>query len=190
LVRNVRAIVTITVVFLILQIAVILALAYQGRPDYMRSVAGTTVFMVVYTFLEARYGLIMNNYVRVLVMLAILIDGLFGYCFNLYTTSAVFDKVLHIFGTYAFALFFYVLVVQMIANPVVKPVKFILAACLGLSIGASYEILEFFTDSLSHPSPPSQPSLWDTNTDLISDAVGALLAAVHVVFRTFINRDF
>ena len=182
--------VTITIVFLMVQLAIILVLAKQGRPDYMRSVAGTTGFIAVYTFLEARYSFYMNNYVRVLVMLTIFLDGLFGYCFNLYVTSVVFDKVLHVFGAYAFALFAYVLVAQMMTNPVGKPVKFILIACLGLSLGTFYEILEFVTDSLSHPIPPSQPSLWATDADLVGDAVGALLAAIHSLTRTFVNRVF
>ena len=86
--------------------------------------------------------------------------------------------------------FAYVLVAQMMANPVGKPVKFILIACLGLSLGTLYEILEFVTDSLSHPTPPSQPSLWDTDADLVGDAVGALLAAIHALTRTFVNRVF
>jgi hypothetical protein len=52
-------------------------------------------------------------------------------------------------------------------------------ACLGLSLGSLYEILEFFTDSISHPVPPSQPSLLDTDLDLVADLAGALLAALH-----------
>lgn len=54
--------------------------------------------------------------------------------------------------------------------------KFILAVSLGLGLGALYEIAEFFTDRISHPVPPSQPSLLDTDLDLIANALGALLA--------------
>lgn len=190
MVKNKRAAVTFTAVFLVLQLAVIFALSYQGRPDFMRSVMATTGLVVVYTFVEAKYGLYMNNFVRVMVMLTIFLDGLFGHYFNLYATSFIFDKILHVIGAYSFALFAYVLVTQMLEEPISKPVKFILAACLGLSLGGLYEILEFFTDSLSHPIPPSQPSLLDTNIDLIGDAVGSLLAAVHAISRNFLNNDF
>lgn len=188
--KSKRALVTITVVFFTAQIAIIIALANQGRFDYMRSVMGTTGFWLVYTFLEARYDFYMNTYVRVLVSLTIFLDAFFGYYCNLYAASFVFDKLLHVFGTYACSLFAYILLAQLLRNPVAKLVKFILVACLGMSLGASYEILEFFTDSVANPILPSQPSLLDTNVDLVGDAIGALTAAIHAVSRNFVNNNF
>ena len=132
----------------------------------------------------------MNTYVRVLMVLTIFFDALFGSYFDLYTSSFVFDKVLHTFGSYAFSLFAYILVMQMQTTLMDRPVKFILVLCLGVSLGVSYEILEFITDSISHPVPPSQPSLLDTDVDLIGDLVGALLAAFHVISRKFVNKEF
>lgn len=190
MVRNTRAVITVTVIFLVVQIAIIFALASQDRPDHVRSVMLTTGLLAVYTFLEVRYGFYMNNFVRVMAMLTIFLDALFGSYFDLYATSVIFDKILHVIGTYSFALFAYVLVTQMLKNPIGKPVKFILAVCLGLSLGGVYEIFEFLTDSLSHPTPPSQPSLLDTNLDLIGDTAGALLAAAHVISVNFVNREF
>jgi hypothetical protein len=190
LVKGKWAMVTVTAVFLAAQVAIILALAYKGRFDYMRSVLVTTAFWVIYSLLECRYGLYMSTYVRVLMVLSIFCDAFGGYYLDLYVTSFVFDKVLHVFGTYSFALFAWVLVTQLLAYPLAKPVTFILVASLGLSLGAFYEILEFFTDSISHPVPPSQPSLLDTDLDIIGNAVGALIAALHAISRNFVGRDF
>lgn len=167
-----------------------ITLSLKGRTDYLRSVIATNFFLVVYTFLENRYRLNMNTYVRVLILLTIFFDSFFGYYFDMYVSSFVFDKALHVFGTYAFSLFTYILVMQMLTNPLNSQVKFILVICLGLSLGTVYEILEFITDSISHPIPPSQPSLLDTDLDLIADLIGAVLAAFHVSSRKFVNKEF
>ncbi|MBP2632282.1 MAG: hypothetical protein H6Q70_2910 [Firmicutes bacterium] len=190
MVKNNWSIFTITSIFFIVQLAIMIALDYKDRHDYLRGVVGTTCFWMGYTFLEVKYRFKMNTYVRILMVLTIFFDAFFGFYFDLYTSSFVFDKVLHFFGTYSFSLFAYVLVMQMQTTFMDRPVKFILTLCLGLSLGASYEILEFIIDNISHPLPSSQPSLLDTDIDLIGDMIGALLAAFHVISRKFINKEF
>jgi len=179
-----------TVLFLAIQVVLMFELSRQGQYSYTRSVMGTTCFWVIYAFLEARYGIYMNTYVRVMAVLTLLFDGFFGSYLDLYTTSSIFDKILHVFGTYAFSLFAYVLVVQLLKHPVNSSFKFILVVSLGVSLGAFYEILEFLTDTFSHPIPISQPSLLDTDLDLIGGAIGAVIAAIHAVSKTFIDRNF
>ena len=180
----------ITVLFLTIQMVLMFELSRQGQYGYARSVMVTTCVWAIYTFLEARYGFYMNTYVRVMTVLTILFDGLFGCYFDLYTTSSVFDKLLHTFGTYAFSLFAYLLVVQLLKHPVQSSFKFVLVVSLGVSLGAFYEILEFLTDTFSHPLPISQPSLLDTNLDLIGDVLGANVAAIHAISKNFIDRNF
>jgi len=65
-----------------------------------------------------------------------------------------------------------------------------LVVSLGVSLGAFYEILEFLTDIFSHPIPISQPSLLDTDLDLMGDVIGAVFAAIHAISRTFMDRNF
>lgn len=180
----------ITVLFLTIQMVLMFELSRQGQDSYTRSVLITTCLWSIYTFLEARYGFYMNTYVRVMVVITIVFDGLFGCYLDLYTKSSIFDKMLHAFGTYAFSLFAYVLVVQLLKHPVHSLFKFILVVSLGVSLGAFYEILEFLTDTFSHPMPISQPSLLDTNLDLIGDVIGANFAAIHVISKNFIDNNF
>lgn len=188
--KNKWSAITITSVFCVAQIAIMISLIYKGHSDYFRSVMATTCCWLFYTFLEIRYQLKMSDYIRVLMVLTIFFDAFFGYCSDLYVCSFVFDKALHVFGSYAFSLFAYILVMQMQTKPIDKPVKFILVLCLGISIGVAYEILEFIIDNISHPNPPSQPSLLDTDIDLIGDLIGAVLAGFHVISRKFINKEF
>lgn len=180
----------ISILFLVIQLVLIFELARSGQSSYARSVMVTTFLWGVYTFLEARYGLYMNAYVRAMVIISILADSFFGSYLDLYTTSFIFDKILHVFGSYSFSLFAYILAIQLLNHSVNRSFKFVLIVSLGLSIGAFYEILEFLTDTFSHPNPISQPSLLDTDLDLIGDLIGAIIAATHGTFRTFMNQNF
>lgn len=179
-----------TVLFLVLQVAIMFGLIGMGSLDFTRSVAVTTCLWMIYTFIEIKYNFFMNNYVRIAVMTAISSDSFFGYYLAYYVTSFVYDKIQHIFGTYAFALFAYVLLVNLLKYPMSKVVKFVFVASLGLSIGALYEIAEFLVDTFSNPIIPGQPSLLDTDLDMICDTIGALLAAFHASSKTFVNEEF
>ncbi len=185
-----KSLYTITLVFLIVQIMIMIGLVHINRYDHLRSVVITTSLWIIYTLLELKYQFKMNTYIRVLMVLSIFFDAYFGIFLDLYSSSFIFDKALHIFGSYSFSLFTYILVMQLQANLIDKKIKFILVICLGLSLGAIYEISEFLTDTFSHPSPPSQPSLLDTDLDLIGNLTGSLLAGFHVISRNFVNEKF
>lgn len=186
--ENRQARIWITLIFAAVQIAILAVLMYRGHGDYARSVMITSCAWLGYTLLETKYHFSLSAYIRILMVLTIFFDALFGYVFNLYETSGTFDKLLHVFGTYSLSLFAYVLVMRLQKEPVSRSVRFVLVLCLGLSLGAFYEILEFFGDHISHPSPPNQPSLIDTDFDLIGDLIGASAAACHAVYRDFLNR--
>lgn len=180
----------INLLFLTIQTVLMYELFRQGQYSYTRSILVTTCLWGLYTFLEDKYVLSMNTYVKIMIILTLLFDGFFGCFLDLYTTSSIFDKCLHVFGTYAFSLFAYILVVQLLQHPVNSYFKFILVVSLGVSLGGFYEVLEFFTDTISHPVPISQPSLLDTDLDLIGNVLGANLAAIHAISKTFINGNF
>lgn len=178
-----RLLLLITGVFFVIQTAIIVLLALKGRTDFSWSVIVTTSSWLAYTFLEIKFHIKMSTYVHVVMVLTIFFDAFFGYCLHMYENSFVFDKLLHIFGTYSFSLFVYILLAQMQDTKLRQPVKFILVLALGMSLGVFYEISEFIGDIVSHPTPPNQPSLLDTDIDLIGDTIGALLAATHASLK-------
>ncbi|MFT9057152.1 MAG: hypothetical protein ABF449_11180, partial [Ethanoligenens sp.] len=49
-------------------------------------------------------------------------------------------------------------------------------ATIGISLGCLFEIYEFILDSISHSN--HQHGLTDTNFDLISDVIGAVIAGI------------
>lgn len=190
MIKDKSTLLKVSVLFLAIQLVLIFQLNNLGQSSYARSVMTTTSFWMLYTFLEARYGFYMNTYVRGIAILSLLCDSFIGSYLDFYQTSFTFDKLLHIFGSYSVSLFAYILAVQLLRHPLSSPFKFIFILSLGLSLGAFYEILEFLTDTISHPTPVSQPSLLDTNLDLISDLIGAMIAAIHGTYRTFMNHNF
>ncbi|MEG6586083.1 hypothetical protein [Dendrosporobacter sp. 1207_IL3150] len=176
--------------FLAAQILIIMLVAERGNYNYIRGIAATSSFWLVYIYLESKIRFEMSNYIRTAMVITLLSDGFFGYYLEYYLTSTLFDKAQHLFGSYSFALFTYVLVAQLLNNPVKPLFKFILIVGLGISLGATYEVLEFIVDSTTHPYPPGQPSLIDTDLDLIADIIGSVIAAYHAVSVNFINRNF
>lgn len=175
----------ITLLFLVLELIITMALIANGNSKVIPNVAGLAAAWIIYTLLELRYGFYMSNYVRVAAMAVSLSDSFFGYYLSYYQHSFVFDKIQHAFGTYAFSLFAYVLVAQLLAKPASRLFTFILVLSLGIAIGAVYEIGEFIGDQIGNPEHPSQPSLLDTDLDLIGDTIGAAIAGLHAVFRLF-----
>lgn len=168
--------------FVLIQTLVMFGLVGKEYSGFVRSTAVSTCLIIVYTFLENKYQIFMNNYVRAVVLVSIFCDSFFGQYLEYYITSTLFDKALHVFGTYSFSLFFYILVIQLLSNPLKRYFKFILVTSLGLSLGAFYEITEFFVDITTKPSVPGQPSLFDTDLDLVANAIGAIIAAIHATF--------
>ncbi|HWR43993.1 hypothetical protein [Sporomusa sp.] len=168
-----------TGIFIAVLIAIIIALLTQGRHEYAQNIAVKACVWVIYTFIETKYSIEIKNTIRALVMAMLISDSFLGLYVNLYATSTIFDKIQHVFGSYAFSLFAYNLICQITKPVISRTFSFIFVISLGLSVGVFYEIGEFIGDLIAKPSVPSQPSLLDTNLDLVADVIGSLIAAVH-----------
>jgi len=166
--------------FLVVLLGVVWGLVQQGRYDYAQNIVIKIVLWVLYTFFEVKCGISISNCIRASVMAVLISDSFLGLYLDYYLTSSIFDKVQHVFGSYAFSLFVYSIICKLTQPTIGRGFTFIFIITLGLSIGAVYEISEFLGDSLAKPRIPSQPNLLDTNLDLIADVIGSLFAAIHV----------
>ena len=176
-----------TVVFLVILSVLALDLVQQGRYDYAQNILVKIIMWIGYSFFEIKNGIQLNNTLRASVMLVLISDSFLGLYWDFYTTSSVFDKVQHAFGSYAFSLFVFT-IISKLSRPVLgRGFTFIVILSLGLGIGALYEIGEFLGDTILKPRIPSQPNLLDTDLDLIADMLGALFAAVHVTIVNYIG---
>lgn len=166
--------------FLIVLLVIAWGLGQQGRYDYAQNIVVKMVLWALYTIFEVKCGITISNYIRTSVIVVLISDSFLGLYLDFYLTSSIFDKVQHVFGSYAFSLFAYSIICKLTQPVIGRGFTFIFILALGLSIGALYEIGEFLGDSIAKPSIPSQPSLLDTNLDLFADLIGSLFAAVHV----------
>lgn len=166
-----------------IQLCVILVLISTRRLDYIKDVIFITAIAAVYIYFEAKYSIYVSNYTRGCLALVILVHEVGGKIFELYQSSVVFDKILHIFGIYSLVLFVYAIMGQFMKISFPSSLnKLIFLTLLGISLGAVFEILEFSLDITMKPALPNQKDLMDTNLDLLADCIGALIAAFHVCF--------
>ena len=105
-----------------------------------------------------------------------------GYAFNLYARWAWFDKVLHPYTigaiTLALALVLYGRVLTGAAHQ--RLLLILVIAAIGLSVGALWEVAEWGYDLFAPGNVIKGKD--DTITDLIVDALGALLAGLWASF--------
>lgn len=158
----------------------------RGNHDFISNIVGSTLFWFAYTVFEYIYKLRINYYLRLAVIIAIISDGFLGFYFNLYGTSPFFDRIQHIFSAYAIALFFYAIVMQFQPKPIeIRPgIKFVFVAAIGMAAGSLNEVIEFAADTLMKPQILNQPSLQDTDLDLVSNTIGAILAGIHSMYSS------
>ncbi len=109
---------------------------------------------------------------------------LFGQYYDLYKTSSVFDKALHLFGAFGISLFLYELLISLIYPVSISDsilLIFILIVSIGVTIGTLFEIMEFILDKIFDTN--NQKGLKDTNLDLIFNVLGATIAAYRMSKR-------
>lgn len=169
-----------------IQGAIIFGIVQRGNRDFIANIAGSALFWVIYTAIEQWKDLRIHLFVRAAAIVAILSDSLLGYYFNLYVLSWSYDRVQHMFGTYAMALFCYAVITHLVRDTVPSRwLRCFFVIAIGTGAGAGYEILEFLSDSLMSPQIPNQPGLLDTDLDLVSNLVGALIAGIHSFYVDF-----
>lgn len=178
----------ITFLFFACELAGLIALIVTGNYIYIGMIVGNSLFWLVYLVVEAKMEWVLPLYIRIMVVISILSNGIFGGVFKLYLTTSFFDNVLHFVASYSVAIWVYYLVQQYTGVRITKKkFHFIIILCLGLALGTFYEILEFAIDHLVKLKKQNQASLYDTDLDLISDFLGGLVAGFHFVFWDRLN---
>lgn len=160
---------------------IVYSFAKQKNKLYLQSTLTISLLFFVYVLGDLIFGFGVSRLILVLVMTSIFIQTFFGYYKNLFMRSIVFDRYLHAFGSFSFALFFYSLL-DKILRPTVTPKLYaaIFVFALGIAIGALFEIIEFTFDNAKHTK--MQKNLKDTDLDLIFNVIGSALAAVASYF--------
>jgi hypothetical protein len=174
--------------FFAFEFAGLIALIVTGNYRYIGMIIGNIVFWLIYLFIEAKRDWYLPIYIRIMVVLSILSNGILGGVFKLYLTAPSFDQVLHIVASYSVAIWVYYIVQQFTGVIITKKkLHFVMIICFSLALGTFYEILEFAIDHIIKLKIKNQASLYDTDLDLISDLIGGIIASFHFVFSSRLN---
>ena len=180
-----KAKVLLDLLFILIQTICIIELFTENSFDYMRMAIGNLAFWLIYILVEFKNKWKIPLYVRFVTIISILSNDVMGDLLHMYVSSVIFDRLQHVFGTYALSLWSFFVIQQLIEIKFTqKKFLIIFFLCLSVSLGTFYEILEFLLDEFTHPAVKNQPSLLDTNLDLIADLTGGILALVHYMCST------
>jgi uncharacterized membrane protein YjdF len=174
-----------TTIFILFQVITLIGLASNAKYIYIHDVVITSIFILIFNCIKKRYKVRVNNYIYAITLLSIVSHTFLGEWLGLYIKSNFFDRIQHIFGTYALTLYIYSFINERLGKTYTPSRELIDILALGIALGAILEILEFIADLLLKPQMPYQPSIMDTDLDLIFDVFGAFVAVIHVYVQRF-----
>ena len=170
-------------IFILMQFITITALAINNKMNNVGEVLFVTILFIGYIVLGKKFSFNISNYTHICLALVVIVHSLGGKYLNLYSRSVNFDSYLHIFGAYAVTLFLYTVIRNIMGVSFASKISnFLYITLLGIGIGVIFELLEFIVDITIKPPVHNQQSLIDTNLDMISDMIGSLIAAFHIIF--------
>lgn len=141
----------------------------------------TLIFLVIWIF-----SFSVPPYILLLAMLAVFVSCFFGYYFNWYNRSIVFDRYLHAYGSLSFALLAFSMVQNLFETGGSRAFQGLFVVTLGMAIGAAFELVEAAIDvkkrQKGQPGPDAQRGLADTDFDLVGNCIGSLVAGVFAFF--------
>jgi hypothetical protein len=181
-------------ILLLVELIIITLSIINKRTDAIPEAIIIAICYIIYVFIEIKYELYVGTYIKLTVIITLIAHTLFGNYIGLYDKSFVFDKILHLYGTYSFALFSYGLLCYSVKElSCLNIYRFIFIISLGIALGSLFETIEFLGDILFNPKRPYQNNLLDTNLDLIFNTIGALIAGLHLIYRNvqlkYISKD-
>jgi hypothetical protein len=151
----------------------IVAVLFQGK--WLPALTLGGFLLVSFLFVKLEHKL--PNIFDLIFMIAALINA-GGWAWDLYNKPGPYDEIAHFFTVFAITLAFgFLLYHELMESFYDRPILFVLTiASLGLALGALWETIEWLSDFVIPKQIVSD--LVDTETDLILDGLGALLAAL------------
>lgn len=130
-------------------------------------------------FLLAQYKLDFHIklFIISLVLITFIGHNFIGQYLDWYHQSKYYDAFLHVLGSFSFSLFVYSILDKF--TPHITYSKFyvsIFVITIGISLGCIFELGEFALDSIT--GSKHQHGLLDTNSDLLANLIGAIIAGI------------
>lgn len=176
--------------FFAIEFAGLISLIVTGKYVLTGVIIGNVLFWVIYLFIEAKMDWKLPIYIRLLIILSIISNGVLGVALNLYHNpkTPLFDQIQHTFACYAVSIWLYYILQQVSGVIFTKKIMHVvIILCFALALGACYEMCEFAVDHIIKSKTKNQDSLYDTDLDLISNLIGGIIASLHFVFSSRLN---
>lgn len=145
-----------TLILLIVQSKALLGYINMQKYLYLSGLVAFTLIFVAYVFFQIKYRIYMSPYILSFVTLSIIGNSYVGEYMGLYYSSNVYDKILHVLGSYAYALFAYAIITHFFPSKDINTWHELLYIfALGTAFGMAIEIIEFLGDLLIKPKIPN-----------------------------------
>ncbi len=183
--RHLTAVLLLFSLFTLIVIIGIIGMLIKKQRKFLPQLVVVYAALLVFIFFEAIGFFNTPVFVLALVFLSVLLHTLVGEFLDVYHKSTTFDRWLHLVGTFAFALFVNSIIDNTLKPPPLpKAYLFLFVTALGIALGTIFEIIEFFGDKATQNKPrlPAQHGLKDTDTDMLFNIVGAILAGIAAIF--------
>lgn len=167
----------ITVIFSVIILFTGIAVTKKKKYNFLLENIVTYIFYLVFLYMQYKLKFHVNSIIILLSLITIIGNNFFGNYLDVYHSSKYFDRYLHALGAFSFPLFFYSILEKFTVHSAIPNFyTSIFVATIGISIGCIFEMGEFIVDITTHSK--NQHSHKDTNTDLIANFIGAIMAGL------------
>ena len=164
----------------ITEIIIVIRCTKNGSVGKIRYIVTPTVLFLCFLLALYMARISLPYAVLLLCMATVFLHTFVGLFLDYYSRSKIFDRYLHGFGSFSFALVLYLTLAKVMQQGGSVFFRAVFVAALGIAAGTVFEIMEFTHDSKSKIK--MQRGLKDTNFDLLCNIVGSVAAALLSAF--------
>jgi len=164
------------ILFIAAEVFTVIRYVKTGKSNCVKYTAVPAGLFVIYLLALCIFGINIPYLVLTLATITVFLHTVAGHYLDMYQRVKHFDRYLHGFGSFSFALLIY-LTLSQVTDPGGSVIfRAVFVATLGIAAGAVFEVIEFLHDRKNKPK--MQRGLKDTDFDIIFDVIGSVAAAL------------
>jgi hypothetical protein len=168
------------ILFVLAEVFISVRYVRTGQSKSLKDVLVPAGLFAVYLLALCIFRISIPYLVLAFATVTVFLHTFVGLYLKLYRKSKVYDRYLHGFGSFSFALLLYLTLSKVTVPGGSVVFRAVFVAAIGIASGAVFEIVEFVHDLRNKTN--MQRGLKDTNLDLIFDVIGSAAAAILAAF--------
>ena len=162
--------------FVIAEVFIAVRYVKMGKSSCVKYTAVPTAVFLSYLLMLCILRISIPYLVLIFATITVFAHTFVGLYLNLYRKGKIFDRYLHGFGSFSFALLLYLTLSKVTVPGGSTVFRAVFVAALGIAAGAIFEIVEFLHDLRNKTD--MQRGLMDTDFDIVFDVIGSAAAAI------------